>query len=127
MVPTSAGDPPTQACRSGLVSYVIMAFFLWVLVHTRLLCILPHHQEWSLCFPQFCGSQAVLLPFEARLSGDLSSCYQTPRLGSQMQDSEPSLQWENFCAIIVCGAPTWQVLHLILWLHTQWPLLHFWM
>ena len=66
----------------------------------RLLCVPLHPQEWSLCFPQSCGSHAILLSFKTRLSGDLSSCYQPPRLGSPMQDSEPSLQWEN-CGIIV--------------------------
>ena len=100
-IPTTAGDPPTLAGRSGLASYVVTAFFSWVLVHTRLLCVPPYPQEWSLCFPQSCGTPAILLSFKVRLSGDLSSCYQTPRLGSLMQDSEPSLQWENFCGIIV--------------------------
>ena len=50
------GDPPTLGGRLGSVSCGVAAPFLWVLVHARF-CLYP--QDWSLCFPQFCGSLVI--------------------------------------------------------------------
>ena len=43
----------------------------------------------------------IPLAFKVWFSGISSSHCQTPRLGSLTWDSEPSLQWVNFCGIIV--------------------------
>ena len=45
-------SPPTLAGSFGSVSCRVTAPFLWVLVCTKF-CAL---QDWSLCFPQSCGS-----------------------------------------------------------------------
>ena len=59
-------------------------------------------QEWSLFSPVLWKScNQILLTFKARFSGDSSSHCQTPRLGCLMWGSELSLQWENFCGIII--------------------------
>ena len=98
--PASAGDPPTLAGRYGSVSYGVTAPFPWVLAHTRL-CACPPKVE-SLFPPVLWKScNQISLAFKVRFSGD--SCFHcwTPRLGSLMWGSEPSLQWENLCGIIV--------------------------
>ena len=38
---------------------------------------------------------------QSLISGNSSSCCRTPRLGSLMWGSEPSLQWVDFCGISV--------------------------
>ena len=43
----------------------------------------------------------IPLAFKVWFSGNSSSRCQTPRLGSLMWGSEPSLQWVDFCGIIV--------------------------
>ena len=43
----------------------------------------------------------ILLAFKVWYSGNSSSHRQTPRLGSLTWGSEPSLQWVDFCSIIV--------------------------
>ena len=98
--PNSAGDPPTLAGRSGSVSYGVTAPFPQVLVHTRL-CVCPLRMEslfppvpWKSCNP-------IPLAFKVKFSGDFYSCCWTPSLGSLTWGSEPSLQWVDFCGIIV--------------------------
>ena len=78
----------------------LKGFYPWVLVHTRL-CVCPPRTEflfhpvlWKPCIQ-------TLLAFKARFSGDSSSRYRIPRLGSLMWGSELSLPWENFCDIII--------------------------
>ena len=60
------------------------------------------------------------LAFKVRFSGDSCSHCWILRMGGLTWVSEPSLQWENFCDIIVlhfCGLSTWQLQDLILlWL-----------
>ena len=98
--PASAGDPPTLAGRSGSVSYGITAPSPWVLMHT-LLCVCPPRVK-SLFPPVLSKScSQILLGFKVWLSRNSSSHCQTPRFGSLMWGSEPSLQWVDFCGIIV--------------------------
>ena len=99
--PTSAGDPPILAGRSGPLFLGITAFLppgswcAWDFV-----CAL---QEWSFCFSQSCGSPAMkpCWAFKGLISGDSSSCCRAPRLGSLTWGSELSLLWDNFRGIIV--------------------------
>lgn len=66
----------------------------WVLVCTL--------QEQSLFPPVWCNScRHTLLAFKARCSGVISTCCQILMLGSPKWVSEPLLQWERFCGIIV--------------------------
>ena len=98
--PTSAGDPPILASRSDSFSYVVTAPSPWVLMYT-LLCVCPPRVE-SLFPPVLLKScNQILLAFEVWFSGNSSSHCQTPRLGSLMWGSELSLQWVDFCGIIV--------------------------
>ena len=96
----SAGDPPTLASRSGSVSYGVTAPSPWVLMCT-LLCVCPPRVEslFPLDLSKSCNQ--IPLTFKVCFSGNSSSHCQTPRLGSLMLDSEPSLQWVDFCGIIV--------------------------
>ena len=98
--PASAGDPPTLAGRSGSVSYGVTPPSPWVLMCT-LLCLCPPGVE-SL-FPPVLSESCNQFPlaFKVWFSGNCSSCCWTPRLGSLTWGSEPSLQWVNFCGIIV--------------------------
>ena len=69
-------------------------------MHT-LLCVCSQRVE-SLFPPVLLKScSQILLAFKVWFSGNSSSCCQTPRLGSLTWDSEPSLQWVDFCGIIV--------------------------
>ena len=98
--PTSAVDPPTLTGRPGSVSYGVTAPSPWVPMHT-LLCVCPPRVE-SLFLPvlsKFCNQ--IPLAFKVWFCGNSSSHYQTPELGSLMWASEPSLQWVDFCGIIV--------------------------
>ena len=96
----SAGDRPTPAGRSGSVSYGVTAPSPWVLMHT-LLCVCPPRVE-SL-FPPVLSKSCIqiLLAFKVWFSGNSFSHCWTPRLGSLRWGSEPSLQWVDFCGIIV--------------------------
>ena len=74
--------------------------FPWVLMRT-LLCVCPPRVE-SLFLPvllKFCNQ--FPLAFNVWFFGNSSSRCQTPRLGSLMWGSEPSLQWVDFCGISV--------------------------
>ena len=97
--PASAGDPPTPAGRSGSVSHGVTAPSSWVLMHT-LLCVCPPRVECL--FPPALSKSCNQIPLAFRVwfSGNSSSHFWTPRLGSLMGGSEPSLQWVNFCGII---------------------------
>ena len=66
-----------------------------------LLCVCPPRVE-SL-FPPVLSTSCNQIPlaFKVWFSGNFSSCYWTLRLGSLMWGSEPSLQWVDFCGIIV--------------------------
>ena len=57
--PASAGDPPTVAGKSGLVSYGVTAPSPVSLCAHYFVCAL---QEWSLCFPQSCQSPVIKSP-----------------------------------------------------------------
>ena len=65
----------------------------------------------ALCVPSKSGVSAspvlskswnqIPLAFKVQFPGNSSSCCRTPRLGSLTWGSEPSLQWVEFCGIIV--------------------------
>ena len=98
--PTSAGDPPTLAGRSGSVSCRVTAPSPWVLMCT-LLCVCPLRVE-SLFSPGLSKSyNQISVGFKVWFSGNSSSCCQTPSLGSLTWGLERSLQWVNFCGISV--------------------------
>ena len=98
--PASAGDPPTLAGRSGSVSHGVTSPSPWVLMHT-LLCVCPPRVE-SLFPPVLLKSCNQIPPaFKVTLSGNSSSHCWTPRLGSMTWGSEPSLQWVDFCVVVV--------------------------
>ena len=104
-------------------------------MHT-LLCVCPLRVE-SLFLPVLSMScNQIPLAFEVWFSRNSSSRYQTPRFGSLMWGSEPSLQWVDFCGISVlqfvshspssygilfycdCASPTvsfWLLLCLWMW------------
>ena len=98
--PASAGDPPRLAGRCGSVSYGVTASSPWVLMHT-LPCVCPPRVECL--FPPVLSKSCNQIPlaFKVWFSGNSSSRFQTPRLGSLTWGSEPSLQWMDFCGIIV--------------------------
>ena len=98
--PASAGDPPTLPVISGSVSYGVTAPSAWVLMHT-LLCMCPPRVEslFSAILSKSCNQ--ILLAFKVWFSRNSSSCCRTPRLGSLTWGSEASLQWVDFCGIIV--------------------------
>ena len=97
--PTSAGDPPTLAGRSGSISYRVTAPSPWVLMHT-LLCVCPPRVEplFPAVLSKSCSQ--ILLAFKVWFSGNSSSHCQTPRLGSLTWGSDPSLQCVESCGII---------------------------
>ena len=68
-------------------------------VHTT--CVCPPKVE-SL-FPPVLSKSCSQIPlaFEVWFSGNSSSHCHTPRLGSLAWDSEPSLQWVDFCGVTV--------------------------
>ena len=69
-------------------------------MHT-LLCVCPPRVE-SLFPPVLSKScNKIPLAFKIWFSGNSFSCCRTPRLGRLMWGSEPSLQWVDFCGIIV--------------------------
>ena len=74
--------------------------FSWVLMLT-LLCVCPTRVE-SLFPPVLSKScNQIPLAFKVCFSRNSSSLCQTPRFGSLMWGSEPSLQWVDFCGISV--------------------------
>ena len=93
--PTSVRSPQVLADRPGPISYGIIAFFPWVLIHMRLYVFpksgvsdSPSPVEVLQSNPSGLQSQITqgnLLPFLPDLS-----------LGSLIWGSELSLQWENF-------------------------------
>ena len=92
-------NPVLSCCRPRPPEKVI-APSPWVLVCTRL-CVYPPRVEplfspvlWKSC-------NQIPLAFKARFSADSSSSCQIPRLGRLTWGSEPSVQWENFCGIII--------------------------
>ena len=99
--PTSAGDPSTLAGRSGSVSPQGHCSFPWVQMRT-LLCVCPPRVEslFPPVLPKSCNQ--IQLAFKVWFSRNSSSHCRTPRLGSLMWVSEPSLQWMDFCGISVC-------------------------
>ena len=97
--PASAGDHPILAGSSGLVSYGSLLLFPGSWCTYYFVCAL---QEWSL-FPSDLWKSCSHIPlaFKVWFSGNSSSFCQTPRLGSFMWGSEPSLQWVDFCVIVI--------------------------
>ena len=85
---------------SGPVSFDVTAIFPLVLVY---MCPCACSPRVEFLFPPVLCNFFYQTPlvFKARFSGVSSSCCQTPRLGSLKWGSEISLQWENFCSIIV--------------------------
>ena len=66
-----------------------------------LLCVCPPRME-SLFSPDLLKScSQIPLAFKVWFSGNSSSCCRTHRLGSLTWGLEPSLQWVDFCGIIV--------------------------
>ena len=99
LTPTSLGDPPRPAGRSGSGSYVVTAL-PWVPVHVKPYVHLSRVE--SLFLSVLCSScTQAPKAFKAKCSGGYSFQCQTPRLGSLMGSSELSLLWENLCDIII--------------------------
>ena len=69
-------------------------------MHT-LLCVCPPRVEslFPLVLSKSCNQ--IPLAFKVWFSRNSSSCCWTPRLGSLMWGSEPSLQWVDFCGISI--------------------------
>ena len=116
----SAGDPPTLAGRSASVSPWVTAPSPGSWCTHYFVCA---HQEWSL-FPPILSKSCNQMPpaFTVRFSGNSSSLCQTLRLGSLTWGSEPSLQWVDFCGIIVLQfvshPPTnWEQLYYGIWFY----------
>ena len=98
--PASAGDPPILAARSGPFTYGVTAFFpLGPGAYKSGVC--PPRVEFLFSPVLWKSYSQIPLALKARLSGDSSSRCWTRRLGSLTWGSELSLQWENFCGIIV--------------------------
>ena len=75
-------------------------FFPWVPMHT-LLCVCPPRVD-SLFPPVLSKScNQIPLAFKVWFSGNSSSHFRTPSLGSLTWGSEPSLLWVDFCGISV--------------------------
>ena len=87
--PASAGDPPNTS------RYVWFSLYGVTAPSPGSLCAL---QEWSLFPPVLSKScNQIPLAFKVWFSRNSSSCFQTPRFGSLLWGSEPSLQWVDFC------------------------------
>ena len=132
--PTSKGDTPTLTGRSGSISYGVTAPSPWVLVHRRF-CVYPSRVE-SLFPPVLSKScNQILLALIVQFSGDSSSPFWTPMLGSLMCGSEPSLRWVDFCGIIVLQFVSHPPSGYGIWFYhdcappiiSLWLLLHLWM
>ena len=96
---TSTGGSPTLAGSFGSVFWgsLLLSSGSWQ-NKKGFVCIL---QDWSLRFPQSCGSLVIKFhwPSRCRFPGDSQSPCHIPRLGSLKWDSEPFQQWENFFGI----------------------------
>ena len=124
--PTSAGDPPTLAGRSGTVSYRVTAPSPWVLMHT-LFCVCPPRVE-SLFPPVLSKScNQISLAFKVWFFGNSFSHCQSPRFGSLYMGPRTftpvgELLWYN-CSP-VCESPTQRLWILIsLWLRSSYHLI----
>ena len=86
-------------------------------------------QEWSLFPPVLSKScNQIPLAFKVWFSGNSSSCCQTARLGSLMWGSEPSLQWVDFCGIIVLQFVSHPPSNYGIWFYCDWapPTISLW-
>ena len=96
---TSTGDPATLPGSFGSGSCVVIAPFLWALVHARF-CLCPPRLE-SL-FPQSCERLVIK---SHGLQDQIPWGFLIPlsgmQLGSLMRGSKPSPQWENLFGINV--------------------------
>ena len=99
-LPTSAGDTPILAGRSGSVSYGVTSPSPWVLMCT-LLCVCPPRGESLFPLVLLKSCNQILPAFIVWFSGIFSSRCRIPWLGSLTWSSEPSLQWVDFCGITV--------------------------
>ena len=105
--PQWATATPCLCRRPSNTSRSVWFSLLWghcsfprVLMHT-LLCVCPPRVE-SLFPPVLLKScNQIPLAFKVWFSGNSSFHCQTPRLGSLIWGSEPSLQWVDFCGISV--------------------------
>ena len=66
-----------------------------------LLCVCPPRVESLFLSVLSKSCNQIPLDFKVRFSRNSSSHCRTPRLGSLMWGSEPSLQWVDFCGISV--------------------------
>lgn len=96
---TSTGGPPTLAGSFGSVFWgsLLLSSGSWQ-NKKGFVCVL---QDWSLHFPQSCGSLVMKFrwPSRCRFPGDSQSPCHIAKLGSLKWDSEPFQQWENFFGI----------------------------
>ena len=72
----------------------------WVLMRT-LLCVCPPRVESLFLSVLLKSCNQIPLAFKVWFSWNSSSRCQTPRLRSLTWGSEPSLQWVDFCGVIV--------------------------
>ena len=98
-LPSSTGDPPILAGKSGLVSYEVTTFSpgCWC---TQDHVLHPPIVEFLFPLILWNSYDQTLLAFKVRFSGGSSSPCQTPRFGSLTWGSALSLLWEKFCSII---------------------------
>ena len=115
--PHPPGDPPPVVGKSCSVSYWITSSS-WVLM-CPLLCVCPPRVEslFPPVLPKSCNQ--IPLPFKVWFSRNSSSRCWTTRFGSLTWGSEPSLQWLDFCGIIVLQR-LWDL--ILLWLHPSYSL-----
>ena len=66
-----------------------------------LLCVCPPRVESLFPAVLLKSCSQILLAFKVWFSGNSSSRFRAPRLGSLTCGSEPSIQWVDFCGIIV--------------------------
>ena len=91
--PASVGDPPTLAGRSGLVS---VGSLLPPLGPDT--CPSSVESLFSPVLSKSCNQ--IPLAFKVWFSQNSSSRCRTPRFGSLMWGSEPSIQWVGFCGVM---------------------------
>ena len=111
---SSIGDPPTQVV---LVQFPMESLLLssesWCT--QGFVCAL---QDWSLCFPQSCGSSIIksFWPSRSDSLGIPSPVVITPGwkpgVGFRIFTTVGELLW--YYCFPVCGSPTWQVWDLFL-------------
>ena len=100
-----------------------------------LLCVCPPRVESLFCPVLSKSCNQIPLAFKVWFSRNSSSRCRTPRLGSLMWGSEPSLQWVDFCGISVLQFVSHQPSSYGIWIYCDcapptislWLLLCLWM